>query len=335
MGATTQDVRAGYVLTRQDREAFEQDGVVCLRGVVPPDEAEHMLGVCIAVMDSGRGRVREAKQEADPGRFFSAAYMYATEPPFRAFAERSVLPGVASQLMDSPTVRFYYDQLFIKEPGTSAPTPWHNDLPFWPFRGNDLVSLWVALTPVNRQSSGLDYGAGSHRWGTMFQAVTPDYDKRFMNPDLPPCPDYSQPANGEGHRILSWEMQPGDVLAHHPMAVHGAGGNASAVNRRVGLSIRYLGRDVAWDPRPHTTNPPVMPNVAAGEYPAGPARPPRDRPGARRVGLPQPPRRQPGRGRDARVPGGRSGAGGRRHLPGRLRHEVRERRRPVAHALAP
>ena len=269
MSATSEVVRAAYTVQDRDRDAFERDGVVCLRGVIPPEEARHMLDVSLDFMNSGRGRVREAaREEGKPGRFFSAAYMSATEPPFRAFAERSALPAVASQLMASPAVRFYYDQLFIKEPGTAAPTPWHNDLPFWPFRGNDLVSLWVALTPVNRQSSGLDYVAGSHRWGTMFQAVTPDYDPRFMNPDLQPCPNYSDPAHQDGHRILSWEMQPGDVLAHHPMSVHGAGGNASAVNRRVGLSIRYLGSDVAWDPRPHTTNPPTMPNVPPGAYPA-------------------------------------------------------------------
>ena len=236
---------------------------------IAPDEAEHMLGVCLDFMKAGQGRIKEGKQKpGETGRFFSAAYMSATDPQFRAFAERSVLPEVAAGLMDSPSVRFYYDQLFIKEPGTQAPTPWHNDLPFWPFQGNDLVSLWVALTPVNKQSSGLEYVAGSHRWGKHFQAVTPDYDPRFLDPALEPCPDYSRPENRDGHTVLSWDMEPGDVLAHHPMAVHGAGGNASATSRRVGLSIRYLGRDVAWAPRPHVSNPPVPPRVAPGEYPA-------------------------------------------------------------------
>jgi ectoine hydroxylase-related dioxygenase (phytanoyl-CoA dioxygenase family) len=268
MSAAMQVAGGRYEVSAPDREAYARDGVVCLRGVVAPDEARHMLDVSLDFMQSGRGRVREGqRKDGDTGRFFSAAYMSASEPPFRDFAEHSALPAVASQLMDSPTVRFYYDQLFIKEPGTPAPTPWHNDLPFWPFAGNDLVSLWVALTPVNRQSSGLDYVAGSHRWGKMFQAVTPDFDPCFMNPDLEPCPDYSKPENQDGHNVLSWEMQPGDVLAHHPMAVHGAGGNASTANRRVGLSVRYLGRDVAWNPRPHTTNPPVMPNVGPGAYP--------------------------------------------------------------------
>lgn len=260
---------ARYKVQDSERANFERDGVICLRGVVPPNEVAGMLATTLEFMESGRGRVREGKREPGAaGRFFSAAYMSATEPAFRAFAHNSVLPGVAAQLMGGETTRFYYDQLFVKEPGTQAPTPWHNDLPFWPFRGNDLISLWVALTPVNRETSGLEYVAGSHKWNKSFRAITPDYDPRFADATLEPCPDYSDPENRQGVNVVSWDMRPGDVLAHHPMAVHGAGGNASAVERRVGLSIRYLGRDVAWDPRPFTTTPPHPPAVPAGAYPA-------------------------------------------------------------------
>ena len=38
-------------------------------------------------------------------------------------------------------VRFFHDQLFIKKPGTLAPTQWHNDQPFWPFNGNQFASI--------------------------------------------------------------------------------------------------------------------------------------------------------------------------------------------------
>ena len=268
MSAALEMRQASYRVEDAERAAFERDGVVCLRQVLPEAGIADMLATTLEFMDSGRGRVREGKQAPGAaGRFFSAAYMSATEPKFRGFAHDSVLPSVAAQLMGSDAVRFYYDQLFIKEPGTQAPTPWHNDLPFWPFRGNDLVSLWVALTPVNRATSGLEYVAGSHRWGKAFRAITPDYDPNFADASLEPCPDYSDPANQDGVNVVAWDMRPGDVLAHHPMAVHGAGGNHSASERRVGLSIRYLGRDVAWDPRPYTTKPPRAPDVPAGAYP--------------------------------------------------------------------
>ena len=59
-------------------------------------------------------------------------------------------------------------------------------------------------------------------------------------------------AERERHRILTWEMAPGDVLIHHPLTLHYASGNASATGRRRGLALRYIGEDAMWDARPGT-----------------------------------------------------------------------------------
>jgi ectoine hydroxylase-related dioxygenase (phytanoyl-CoA dioxygenase family) len=216
-------------------------------------------------MESGRGRVREAKVEDGQGRFYLNAYLADVDARFAPLHDASPAPEIAARLMRADTVRFFYDQLFIKAPGTSAPTPWHNDLPFWPFQGQDLVSIWIALTPVSKETSGVQYVAGSHRWNRMFRAVTPDYDPRFIDQKLPVCPDYGAQ---DDVRTLCWDMQPGDVLCHHPMTVHGASGNRSTTQARIGLSIRYLGADVRWDPRPHTMTLRREPRVAPGAFPA-------------------------------------------------------------------
>lgn len=241
---------ANYQLSDADLAAFRRDGVVCLRNVVPQADVARMRDASLAFMKEGRGRTRDGASDTEAkGRFFSAAFVGTVDERFKDFAADSVLPGVAAQLMATDRVRFYYDQLFIKEPGATSPTAWHNDLPYWPLLGEDIVSLWVALTPVSRDTSGVQYVAGSHRWNTMFRAITPDNDAKFADPDLKPCPDYSDPEIARGHEVLSWDMQPGDVLAHHPLTAHGAGGNASADPTRIGLSIRYLGEDVRWNPR--------------------------------------------------------------------------------------
>lgn len=255
----------------EDVEAYRRDGVVCLRGLFSPAWAERLHDAALRVMAAGVGRVREPARADGEGRFYSNVYLSDLDEDFRALRDASPAAEIAATLMQADTVRFYYDQLFLKEPGASAPTPWHNDLPFWPFRGEDLISIWIALTPVTRASSGVEYVAGSHRWGTAFRAITPDRDPRFIDERLPECPDYGDDASyGSDPRIrrLCWDMAPGDVLCHHPLTVHGARGNASATQRRIGLSIRYLGRDVRWDPRPHTMTLRSAPRVAPGEFPA-------------------------------------------------------------------
>jgi ectoine hydroxylase-related dioxygenase (phytanoyl-CoA dioxygenase family) len=255
-------------VSEEDVRAFERDGVVCLRGLFDDEWCTRLHAAALRVMDSGAGRVREAKPADGRGRFYSNVYLADLDPDFRALRDASPAPEIAAALMRADTVRYFYDQIFIKEPGTSAPTPWHNDLPFWPFRGNDLVSIWIALTPVSKATSGVEYVAGSHKWNKWYRAVTPDYDPRFMDMNLEECPNYSEGAADPAIRLLCWDMQPGDVLCHHPLTVHGATGNASPTQRRIGLSIRYLGRDVRWDPRPHTMKLRGDPGVLPGAFPA-------------------------------------------------------------------
>ena len=253
-------------ITDADVEAYERDGVACLRGVFDADWCRTLHDAAMEAMHSGRGRVREPKLEQ--GRFYSSVYQSDHDPRFARLRDRSPAALVAARLMRCDRVRFFYDQLFIKLPGTQAPTPWHNDLPFWPFQGNDLISIWIALTPVSTRTSGIRYVAGSHRWNRWFRAVTPDYDPRFVDERLEVCPDFGAGEGGPDVTLLEWDMEPGDVLCHHPLTVHGAGANASATQPRVGLSIRFAGRDVRWDPRPHAMTLRRDPGVAPGEYPA-------------------------------------------------------------------
>lgn len=258
-----------YRVSDEDIRAFRRDGVVCLRNVVGADTVAMMRDASLDVMENGGGRARlGANDQAAGPRFFSSTFLANSDDRFSAFALKSVMPGVAAQMMQVSDVRFFYDQLFIKEPGTTSVTAWHNDLPYWPLRGNDILSFWVALTPVDAQSSGVQYVAGSHLWRTMFQAITPDMDPAFLNPDWKPAPNYSDPHERGEARLLSWDMEPGDVLVHHPLTAHGAGGNASASRMRIGLSLRYMGGDVQWDPRPYVMKLPVAPEVAEGAYPA-------------------------------------------------------------------
>jgi ectoine hydroxylase-related dioxygenase (phytanoyl-CoA dioxygenase family) len=255
-------------VTEADIRTYEQDGVVCLRGMVDKEWTDRMRTASLAFMNRPGARARTVQKPGETAKFYSAVFMCGQDPDFMAFRNESPVAEIGAALMRSPKVRFWYDQLFIKEPGTSAPTQWYHDLPFWPFRGEHLVSLWVAFTPVTKASSGIEYIKGSHKWGKFYRPVTPDEDPAFADPDLEPCPNWSERYGQPGLEFVSWNLEPGDVVCHHPLTVHGAGGNKSASQGRIGLSVRFLGDDVQWDPRPYTVKIPVAPKVPAGAYPA-------------------------------------------------------------------
>lgn len=251
-------------ITDDDVRAYREDGAICLRGVLDREWCERMLAASLRIMERPDDQTRDSREEGG-GRFYRNLWMARRDPEFAALRDQSPMAELAARLMGASEVRYFYDQLFIKEPGTRMRTQWHQDLPFWPFRGGDIVSLWIALTPVSKATSGVEYVAGSHTWGKFYRAVTPEANPARMDPDAELCPDYEHPPAGV--RMLCWDMRPGDVLCHHPLTIHGAGGNASSTERRVGLSIRFFGKDTRYDPRPYAMRLDIEPRVAPGEFP--------------------------------------------------------------------
>ena len=228
---------------------YQTDGAVCVRGQFDEGWIALMREACVRTMTNPDAKMREVDDETDPGYFFMSAHMSRQDPDFWRYVMESPAGEIAARLMRLDEVRFFYDQLFIKEPGTRAPTPWHNDLPFWNFAGENIASVWLALTPVDAARSGVVYVAGSHRWNTLYRAITPDYDAAFMDDDLELCPAFHEQFDNPDYRFLSWDLEPGDVIVHHPMVVHGSGKNESETLRRIGLSCRYFGGDAVWAER--------------------------------------------------------------------------------------
>jgi len=237
-----------HALGSGEAARFKADGAICIRNVLDQDWIARMNAAVDRLLADPGHRAREATRAGDPGRFHMNVFMWRWDPDFRALALESPLAELAAGLMGQDRVSLFYDQAFVKEPGTREVTQWHHDLPFWPARGEDIVSLWVALTHVTVAGSGVEYVAGSHRWGRFFRAVTPDEDPKFTDGALEPCPDFTALKGDPNYRFLSWECAPGDVICHHPLTVHGAGGNP-LTQRRAAVSIRYAGSDAHWDPR--------------------------------------------------------------------------------------
>ncbi|MEO1064527.1 MAG: phytanoyl-CoA dioxygenase family protein, partial [Actinomycetota bacterium] len=72
----------------------------------------------------------------------------------------------------------------------------------------------------------------------------------------------------EHHHVLRWGLEPGDVVWFHFLAVHGAPGVRGAGRRRV-LSLRFVGDDARWDPRPWATSP-TFPELPGSLEPGAP-----------------------------------------------------------------
>lgn len=228
-------------------ENYWSDGVAVARGLAGPDQIDVLSAFCSdAMAEPGPN----AQSYGDGSGFFADLFMWPRHPTLEEFLTSGPLGHLAATVGGQPGARLFYDYLLVKEPGAANPTPWHQDLPYWPIDYADadkVVSTWVAIDHTTLENGGVEYIAGSHRWNKLFVPTSFSSESRFGEIDLEPIPDF-EAERGE-HRIVSFDLEPGDVVLHHPATVHGAPANLSSERRRRGLAVRWLTGDVHYEPR--------------------------------------------------------------------------------------
>lgn len=231
-------------------ETFRKDGVVLIKGLFRDYVDVIAAGIERNMADPGP-HAAENLNAGEAGRFFDDYCNWARIPEFEQVVRASPAGPVAAQLMRSQTVQMFHDHVLVKEPGTSKPTPWHQDSPYYFVEGQQTVSFWSPVDPVTEAS--LRCVAGSHLWE---KDVLPT---RWLNEDdfypddgrymAVPDPD------ADGMNIVEWPMEPGDAVAFNYRILHGARGNQSGRRRRA-FSLRLLGDDARYVERPGPTSPP-------------------------------------------------------------------------------
>ncbi len=240
-----------HALLSQDQiETFQRDGVVLIRGLFAGHVDTIRAGIDVNMADPGPHAAENLK-DGEQGRFFDDYCNWQRIPEFEQVIRDSPAAEVAADLMRSDTAQLFHDHVLVKEPGTSKPTPWHSDGPYYFVEGRQNVSFWAPVDPVREAS--LRCVAGSHLWAkpvlpTRWLAETsfyPDEDAYMPVPD----PD------AEGMDIREFEMEPGDAVAFNYNVLHGARGNEARARRRA-FSLRLVGDDARYVERPGPTSPP-------------------------------------------------------------------------------
>ena len=278
-------------VTEDEVETYERDGVVRLRGILPPEliarlgqgindalygqweaegiqtydasaTADQLDAAGVAVLSDARAK---AIPQEKRGRFVSMIGANTINADIRALAVDSPLPYIAARLFRTEKVNFYDDQTLMKEPGTREYTAFHTDEPYYHLSGDQVCGMWVSPDVVTEDSGAMRYVRGSHRWGTFFKAnvfvsqtsigdlmpEASDEEDQVQLPDIEGNPDQ--------YDILTHPSEPGDVIVHHSNLIHGSGPNYRGDVTRRAVSFRYAGEDVRYrfhrsvPPQPHHT----------------------------------------------------------------------------------
>ncbi|MDH3731564.1 MAG: phytanoyl-CoA dioxygenase family protein [Acidimicrobiia bacterium] len=241
--------RKSQLIADRQREAFAADGVVKITQAVDASWVDRLLAVAQRELLEPGDWVSDTNPGGAADRMFSTRYLWRHDPTVRDFVFESGIAELVGDLVGSTSMRFYFDHLLVKEPDTSAPTPWHQDIPYWPFLGKQIASAWVALTPSTVAQSSLEFVRGSSNWDAYYAPESFDPTEAGWTADFEgeKVPDID--AARADYDIVGFDVEPGDALIFSSWTLHGAPGN-SGPNRRAAFSTRWLGDDARWSPHP-------------------------------------------------------------------------------------
>lgn len=136
------------------------------------------------------------------------------------------------QLLASPRVRFWHDQVFYKPKRHPGVVAWHQDYSYWtrsvPSRH---LTVWIGLDDTTLDNGCIHYVPGSHRW--------PLLPKLQLLENMDGIKSVLTPEQLEQFKPEPMLLKAGECSIHDSMTLHGSYGNDSDGPRR-GVVLNYM-----------------------------------------------------------------------------------------------
>ena len=198
---------------------FSAEQTADMRAKLEAFEAEHE-----SAFDEGR---------PESGARFQGSYRFKSHLLFKWLADAIRHPKILDAVEDliGPDILCWTTHWFIKEAQSNQYVSWHQDSNYWGLETDDLVSVWVALSPATLESGCIRLLPGSHRGPPMAHIDTYAEDNMLTRGQSIPNVDESKAVN--------LEVMPGEVAIFDYRLAHASYPNRSH-DRRIGVGIRYI-----------------------------------------------------------------------------------------------
>ena len=228
------------------KPAFDRDGFVVIRNPLG-DDFEELVGNIQRFIDEVAPKFAEGSEAAmygSPGRepesLIRLNHMHKEDAFFAEYARHPRWVSLAETMLGE-SVETANVVWFNKPPRTvhsNHPTPPHQDNFYYKLDPPQMMSVWMALEPVDPENGCLRYVAGSHKTGYRPHQASSIYG-------------FSQGISAYG--VDDWaqevcvSLDPGDMIVHHCMSIHRADSNESDHRHRRGFSMLFRGDSAVVD----------------------------------------------------------------------------------------
>ncbi len=232
-------------LTQQQIDEFNTNGFLLLRGFADPQmcdkvrtlAAKHLYEM-IEPIESEEEYLQKQSSAKTTRRL---RQVYDREPLFAAWMSNPEMRPVLEQLLgEEPRLLLaHHNSIMTKLPHVSSVTTWHQDIRYWHFENDNLLSVWLSLGDEYLENGLLEFIPGTHKMH--FTPEQFDENAAFRD-DLPQNRDII------ANRV-HFNLKKGDVVLFHAKTLHYANKNESNEPK---ISFVYSLRGISNRPIPGT-----------------------------------------------------------------------------------
>lgn len=224
------------------KEEFQKNGYVFLPGFLKVDEVENIRKNFNRVIEDVVPTMPPNnvfyEDKEDPSTLKQLIDLNIHDSFFKDILVNSRFKDLAEFLLEDKVIGKNLEY-FNKPPLIGKPTPPHQDGYYFMLNPAVAVTMWMALEPADDENGCVKYVKGSHLKGMRQHGRTQTLGFSQGIIDFGTDEDIANE--------VSFPAKPGDLLVHHSLTIHRAGGNTSDIRSRKALGLIYFGESAKED----------------------------------------------------------------------------------------
>ncbi len=209
-------------LTKQQIADFEQNGFLLLPSFASPKICEDILEIAKEEIKREEAPIETEEEYLEINHSKKTTLrrlrqVHARDKKFAQWMENKEIRPILKQLLkETPVLTLaHHNSIMTKMPHTSSQTCWHQDIRYWNFENDNLISIWLALDDEFLENGLLEFIPNSHK----LDIKSHQFDKKTCFRD-----DID-----ENKKIISkkvhFNLKKGDVVIFHCKTLHFASKN--------------------------------------------------------------------------------------------------------------
>ena len=226
------------MLSRDNLKEFDKNGYFIIKGLFSIEELQPLIKES-GTFSSHPSKFSVKDAKGNPAQLISWTHL---ANDFIGVLPRLKKMVSIPELILGKEVSHWHSKISFKNPGSKSGWDWHQDFGHWYREGclsPDMLSIGIALTPMNQDNGSLNFIRCSHKFGRIDHISTGHSNSAD--------PEYVTEAL-KRYEVVPCILNPGDAVVFHCNLLHGSGPNLTEKHRSLIMCSYNALENDPWKP---------------------------------------------------------------------------------------